>query len=257
MYCSQCGTQIPDEAAFCPACGARSAAHPAATPAAPAPTRRRWPFVLAAAGACGVVLLVLLVVVTMRGGSGGGGGNDNEEGGAVITTALIPSSTATPAVTKTPTPRPTGSVAQGSNSVHLLIPSINVDTSVAMEVVPSNGEMPEPRDGEVVWYDFSKLPGFGGRPCEGGNTVLSGKVGTLDEGWVLRDLASLSVGAEIVLRLDDGIECKFSVQSNRLVDRSSSSWNEIVSETAEESLTIISATDFQGKKVVVTAIRGS
>jgi len=255
MYCSQCGTQIPDEAAFCPACGARSAAHPAATPITPAPTRRRLPYVLAATGICVVVLIAVLVVGSMRGG--GGSRNADEQAGALATSAPVPSSTATPAATKTPTPRPTGSVAQGGNSVHLSIPSINVDTSVAKEVVPSNGEMPEPRDGEVVWYDFSKLPGFGGRPCEGGNTVLSGKVGTLDESWVLHDLASLSVGAEIFLRLDDGIECKFSVQSNRLVDRSSSSWNEIASETAEESLTIISATDFQGKKVVVTAIRGS
>jgi hypothetical protein len=255
MYCPQCGTQIPDEAAFCPACGSPTAVHAVTTPPAPAPTRRHLPYVLAAIGICIVVLMAVLVVGSMRGG--GGNRNADEQVEALATSAPVPSSTATPAATKTRTPRPTGSVAQGSNLVRLSIPSINVDTSVAMEVVPSNGEMPEPRDGEVVWYDFSKLPGFGGRPCEGGNTVLSGKVGTLDESWVLRDLASLSVGAEIVLRLDDGIECKFSVQSNRLVDRSSSSWNEITSETAKESLTIISATDFQGKKVVVTAIRGS
>jgi hypothetical protein len=144
--------------------------------------------------------------------------------------------------------------AQGSDTIRLVIPSINVDTSVAMEVVSSNGEMPNPRDGEVIWYDFSKVPGYGGHPCAGGNTVLSGNV-AFGENPVLQDLGKLSLGAEVDLGLEDGTECKFSVQSNNLVDKGSTSWNETVSETAKESLTIISANDFKSQKLVVSAVR--
>jgi hypothetical protein len=248
MYCSQCGTQVPDEAAFCPACGARSVSYAAAAPA-----KRRLPYILAAAGILGGILVAVLVAAMLRGG--GGNGSSNEQAGAVAPVAPVLTATATPVITRTPTPPATPSPAQSSDTLRLLISSINVDAPVAREVVPSNGEMPPPRDGEVVWYDFSKLSGFGGRPCAGGNTVLSGNVGTLGEDWVLRDLGELILGAEVVLRLGDGTECKFSVQSNRLVDRNASSWNEIVSETAKESLTIISATDFQGKKMIVSALR--
>lgn len=38
MYCNHCGTQIEDNAAFCPTCGASTQPEPAATPTpAPAP----------------------------------------------------------------------------------------------------------------------------------------------------------------------------------------------------------------------------
>jgi len=133
----------------------------------------------------------------------------------------------------------------GGEGDRLLIPSISVDAPFTMRVAAAdaNGsvkmENPEgPED--VVWYDFSAFPGLGGRPGVGGNTVLSGHVDYHNYGpAVFWDLGKLEVGAEIVVHLRDGTEYKYTVQWNRTVEPSSTSWSDIVASTPQESLTMI------------------
>jgi hypothetical protein len=66
MHCTQCGTAVPDGAAFCPKCGAATGSAPSATvaaappqPAAAPPKKSRTIGCLALIGA--IVLLVILV----------------------------------------------------------------------------------------------------------------------------------------------------------------------------------------------------
>jgi LPXTG-site transpeptidase (sortase) family protein len=95
---------------------------------------------------------------------------------------------------------------------------------------------------EVIWYDFS-APGNG---RQAGTATPSGR--HVDYGvdpavfWNLRDVKQ---GDEITLVLVDGSEYKYAARSNRIVDPSAASFNEIVASTPEESLTVITcAGDF-------------
>ncbi|MGA2285807.1 MAG: class F sortase [Dehalococcoidia bacterium] len=123
----------------------------------------------------------------------------------------------------------------------LLIPAISVDAPVVAKAVDSNGQMPAP-DGpqQVVYYDFSALPGLGGSPGAGGNTVLAGHVDYHDYGpAVFAKLNDLKQGDQITVRLRDGTQYTYATQSNRTVNPSATSFNEIVAATPQESLTLI------------------
>ncbi len=153
---------------------------------------------------------------------------------------------------------------------HLIIPSINVNAVLSMRVVTAAAdgttEMANP-DGpnDVVWYDFSAFPGLGGRPGVGGNTVLSGHVDYHDYGpAIFWDLGKLTAGSQITIQLSDGTSYNYSVQWNRVVDPASTSWNDIVASTPQESLTMItcagtfdSSTRSYDQRRVVWAVRTS
>ena len=133
----------------------------------------------------------------------------------------------------------------GAEGDRLLIPSIGVDAPLTMRVVTTdaNGSaaMANP-DGpeDAAWYDFSAFPGLGGRPGVGGNTVLSGHVDYHDYGpAVFWDLRKLEVGAELIIHLRDGSEYKYTVEWNRTEQPTSTTWNQIVASTPQESLTLI------------------
>jgi LPXTG-site transpeptidase (sortase) family protein len=133
----------------------------------------------------------------------------------------------------------------GAEGDRLLIPSIGVDAPLTMSVATAgdNGsvKMANPSGPQdVVWYDFSAFPGYGGRPGVGGNTVLSGHVDYHDYGpAVFWDLQKLDPGAEIVIHLRDGTEYHYAVKWNKTVDPGSTVWSDVVAATSQESLTMI------------------
>ena len=145
------------------------------------------------------------------------------------------------APTETASPTPVADIER------LIIPAISVDAPVTPKAVDRDGQMPSP-DGpqDVIWYDFSALPGLGGRPGAGGNTILAGHVDYHGYGpAVFWDLRNVKQGDEITVRLRDGNEYKYVARSNRIVDPAAASFNEIVASTTEESLTVITcAGDF-------------
>ena len=145
------------------------------------------------------------------------------------------------APTETASPTPVADIER------LIIPAISVDAPVTPKAVDRDGRMPSP-DGpqDVIWYDFSALPGLGGRPGAGGNTILAGHVDYHGYGpAVFWDLRNVKQGDEITVRLRDGNEYKYVTRSNRIVDPAAASFNEIVASTTEESLTVITcAGDF-------------
>ena len=57
------------------------------------------------------------------------------------------------------------------------IPAIGVDAAVGAHEVAADGFMPAPfGPGDVAWYDFANLPGYGGEPGAGVNAIFSGHV---------------------------------------------------------------------------------
>ena len=133
----------------------------------------------------------------------------------------------------------------GAEGDRLLIPSISVDAPMTMRVVTTDANGAAKMDNpegptDVAWYDFSAFPGLGGRPGVGGNTVISGHVDYHNYGpAVFWDLGKLNEGDEIDIHLRDGSEYKYSVQWNKTVEPSSTTWNQIVASTNSESLTLI------------------
>jgi LPXTG-site transpeptidase (sortase) family protein len=144
-------------------------------------------------------------------------------------------------------PTETASPTPVTDIERLIIPAISVNAPVTPRTVDRDGRMPSP-DGpqDVIWYDFSALPGLGGRPGAGGNTILAGHVDYHGYGpAVFWDLRNVKQGDEITVRLRDGSEYKYTARSNRIVDPAAASFNEIVASTTEESLTVITcAGDF-------------
>jgi LPXTG-site transpeptidase (sortase) family protein len=156
----------------------------------------------------------------------------------------------------------------GGEGDRIVIPAIDVNAALTMRVVTpgSDGtsQMPNPEGpNDVVWYDFSAFPGLGGRPGVGGNSVLSGHVDYHDYGpAVFWNLRKLTEGSEIIIQLRDGSSYHYKVQWNRVLDPASTSWNDIVATTPQESLTMItcagtfdSSTRSYDQRRVVWAVR--
>lgn len=131
-----------------------------------------------------------------------------------------------------------------------IIPKIGVDAPLTYRSVGLDGVMPNPEGpDDVAYYDFSAWPGKGGAPGIGGNALFAGHVdsgskpcnnGTVPPPCqaVLWDLTNLKVGDEIQVRVN-GETYTYSVVSNQPVDAATGPWDEIVTATAKESITII------------------
>ncbi len=140
----------------------------------------------------------------------------------------------------------------------LMIPSIKVDAQVEIKGVDGNGVMESP-DGpwNVVWYNFSARPGFGG------NAVFSGHVDYVRVGaavfWNLRDL---NPGDEIDVKLADGTTYRYAVTAKDSYPSDSAPIDQIVGPTPKESVTLITcigtfshATGQYDQRLVVRAER--
>jgi len=219
-----------------------------------------------------VALLVgaVLVLVALSGG-GGASPDDGVSGG--LATGITQTVEATIDLER---PTPVGTVdhlttvAQGDMFV---IPKFEIEAPLTLKKVGLDGIMPNPNGpDDVVVYDFSAWDGLGGAPGGGGNTIFSGHVdsglkacnnGTVPPPCqaVLWDLNRLQVGDEIQVHLN-GTVFRYQVTSNQPVPAATGPWQEIVSSTAEESLTIITCGgDFNretreyNNRQVVTAIK--
>jgi LPXTG-site transpeptidase (sortase) family protein len=191
-----------------------------------APRLRRLPRLVLITG-CFALAAACAIIIWLVGFTG----NDASDNGRDVV--------AVPTEAASPTPAP--------EIERLVIPSINVDVPVTSKVVDNDGAMPSPlTPEEVIWYDFSALPGLGGRPGEGGNTILAGHVDYRDYGpGVFWDLRDVKQGDEIRVVLADGSEYRYSAKSNRVVDPAAMPFTEVVASTPEESLTVITcAGDF-------------
>ena len=224
-----------------------------------------------------VVIGIILVVVAL----GSGGGADNEASSTPRATAEsggLQTSRPTPQATidlARPTAQPTGHWTDVGPDFTFVISKFGIEAPLTYRKVPSSGVMPNP-DGpdDVAYYDFSDFEHFGGAPGLGGNAVFAGHVdsgskacknGTVPPPCeaVLWDLNLLEVGDIIEIHAN-GEVYQYEVQTNEPVSANlaDGTWDQIVSSTEQETLTIITCGgDFNretreySNRQVVTATR--
>ncbi len=214
-------------------------------------------------GGFAAAIVVGIIVVAVVLGSGGGGGNNNVvlgSGSSAIAGATPTSTSGGLQTGAQPTAEATidlgrataeaPSLTQIGSGDRLVISSIGVNAPLTYRKVGLDGVMPNPDSpDDIVYYDFSNWPGKGGAPGQGGNSIFAGHVdsGTkaCDNGTkpppceaVLWDLNQLHVGDEIDIQVS-GQTYKYKVTSNQPVNADSGPWDQIVSATAQESITII------------------
>jgi LPXTG-site transpeptidase (sortase) family protein len=233
------------------------------------------PLPLLGAIAAIVVVGIILVVVAL----GGGGGDDDitavrptAESGGLQTAQPTPQATIDLA---RPTSQPAGHWTEINGDFKFVIPKFSIEAPLTYRKVPPTGVMPNP-DGpdDVAYYDFSDFDNFGGAPGLGGNAVLAGHVdsgskpcknGTVPPPCeaVLWDLNLLELGDVIEIHANGDI-FRYEVTSNQPVSASlnDGTWDQIVSSTEQETLTIITCGgDFNretreySNRQVVTATR--
>ena len=228
-------------------------------------------------GAIAAVVVVGIILVVVALGSGGDGDGTTAtrptaESGGLQTARPTPQATIDLA---RPTSQPTGHWNEVGADFKFVIPKFSIEAPLTHRKVPPNGVMPNP-DGpdDVAYYDFSDFDNFGGAPGLGGNAVFAGHVdsgskpcnnGTVPPPCqaVLWDLNLLELGDIIEIHANGDI-FMYEVTSNQPVSASLSdgTWDQIVSSTEGETLTIITCGgDFNretreySNRQVVTATR--
>jgi len=140
----------------------------------------------------------------------------------------------------------------------LLIPSINVDAPVSAKGVDGEGVMEAPNGPwDVVWYNFSARPGFGG------NAVFSGHVDYRNVGpAVFYNIKDLNPGDLVEVRLADGTVYQYRVTAKWQFPADNAPVEQIVGPTPKESVTLITcigtfsrATGQYDQRLVVRAER--
>jgi LPXTG-site transpeptidase (sortase) family protein len=233
---------------------------------------------LPALGAIATAILVGLVLAVAA--CGGGGGGDKKASGqptadfhaGLANSTEIPTPEATIDLTRpTVVPQTNPNLTKLSGNDRIIISKFGIDAPLNLKTVGSDGQMPDPDTADdVVLYDFSAWPGLGGGPGTGGNAVLAGHVdsgrkacknGTVKPPCqaVFWDVNKLKTGDEIEIKVN-GQSFKYSVKANQAVSATTGPWEQIVSSTAEETITLITCggTFSNGEynnRQVVTAVR--
>jgi LPXTG-site transpeptidase (sortase) family protein len=225
-------------------------------------------------GAIAATLLIGLSLAIACGGGDkkgdGDGGDDFHAGLASSTEEPTPEATidlARPTVVPTANPN----ISSLGNGDRLIITKFGVDAPLTLKKVGTDGQMPDPETpDDVAYYDFTDWPGLGGGPGKGGNSVFAGHVDSGRKACkngsvrppcqaVFWDVNKLRTGDEIEVRVN-GESFKYSVRANQAVPAATGPWEQIVSSTAEETITLITCggTFSNGEysnRQVVTAVR--
>ena len=148
-----------------------------------------------------------------------GGGNDGDD-----------ESVDTPGVTQE-TAAPTNTASLGTSNApvsRLIIPAIGLDRGTVPGLVDTRTqEMIAPRGAwDVAYYTYSAPPGKG-------NAVFSGHVDYIGIGpAVFWDLRKLEEGAEVIVRLADGLDLRYPVRFHRLYEADDGPWEELFARDA-------------------------
>lgn len=155
-------------------------------------------------------------------------------------------------------PTPLATPPSEAPVVALVIPSINVDAPVSAKGVDGDGVMEAPNGPwDVVWYNFSSRPGFGG------NAVFSGHVDYRNVGpAVFYNIKNLNAGDLVEVRLADGTVYQYRVTAKWQFPADDAPVAQIVGPTPNESVTLITcigtfsrATGQYDQRLVVRAER--
>jgi hypothetical protein len=131
----------------------------------------------------------------------------------------------------------------------LRIPAIGVDAPLGQRYVGPDGEMPLPSGpSDVVWYDFSAWPGYGGSPGSGKNAIFAGHVDYAARvpyanvnyrgRGVFFSLDLLRAGDRITVQID-GQSLRYEVAWRKVVSATRGDWANIMGSNVEtESITL-------------------
>lgn len=221
-----------------------------------------------------VIVGIILVVVALGSGDDGDGtaARPTAQSGGLQTSRPTPRATIDLA---RPTAQPAGHWTEVGTDFRFVISKFGIEAPLTYRKVPPSGVMPNP-DGpdDVAYYDFSDFEHYGGAPGLGGNSIFAGHVdsgskacenGTVPPPCqaVLWDLNLLEPGDIIEIHANGDIY-KYEVMTNEPISASlnDGTWDQIVSSTEEETLTIITCGgDFNretreySNRQVVTAAR--
>jgi LPXTG-site transpeptidase (sortase) family protein len=216
-------------------------------------SRNRVSLALMIAGVGMMAGAVVLMLVAFGVILGGDGGNSSLE---TIAGFGEPIRTPTPG----PTPTPADQFPPGSNApvTRLIIEGAKIDAPVVVKGVDEQGVMQSPDNAyDTAWYNFSAHPG------SPGNAVFAGHVDYIHVGkavfWNLKDLRA---GDLVQVRLADGTEYRYAVDSLWQYDSATAPVDQIVGPTPDQEVTLItcsgtfdSTTHQYDKRLVVRAKR--
>lgn len=99
--------------------------------------------------------------------------------------------------------------------VHLIIPAINVDSTIQQVGITSDGEMATPNSFvQAGWFKFGPAPG------ENGSAVIAGHLnGENNELGVFANLHKLKAGDKLFVEDDKGVSVDFVVREIRTYDK--------------------------------------
>jgi LPXTG-site transpeptidase (sortase) family protein len=187
-----------------------------------------------AAFLAGVALVVggLLVLTSGGGGSGGGAPGVSEEQPDGVTAQPGTGFRVPPrSVQGTGHRVPARQVSAG---FRLVIDAINVNAPVMQLGVDASDAPQVPESAaKVAWYDFSAKPGTGS------NAVMAGHVRWAGDHGVFAKLDELEAGDLVRLIWLDRTESVYEVFANREVNASDPSSLQVMSATAEDTITLI------------------
>lgn len=138
---------------------------------------------------------------------------------ATATSTTVPTAAATPTPSPTATPTPfNGRVAR------MQIPKLKVDAPIEELAINSRNELETPKaeNTNVGWYHIYDKPGFGG------NALFSAHVYYHSIPAPFQKLASSVPGDEIVVVMENGIQYKYKVVSNKRYNRDTIPMGDII-----------------------------
>jgi sortase (surface protein transpeptidase) len=236
-------------------------------------------------GAMAVLLIALVAGITAF------NGGEGHPAPVEVTSALAPTVAATsvlpvvephPTDTAVPTIKTLKELKErfgdppSANQGRLRIPGLGVDAPIGIRAVPASLQMPAPTGpADVVLYDFSIAPEFGGMPGAAGNAVLSGHVDYsyklpyananytgLGVFALLRTAQPNSDQVQIVM---GGKTLTYTVQWVKTVSASTGNWADILAhDVGGDAITIVTcdgafnpATQEYSDRTVLRAVRSS
>lgn len=189
----------------------------------------------------GFALLVMLAAVSLVAVACAAG----PKGGATPPNLGRVAATASASATGIATPAAAGPEAAPDNAplAEFLLPKFSVSGKIVVKGIDpaTNTMQPPDNKDDVAYYDFTPRPGS---RCQGPdkcpNTVLSGHVdwytGQTGVFWKLKDLKD---GDAVQLKLQDGKLYTYKVVANTVYKAASAPVEEILSDTPQEAVTLI------------------
>ncbi len=153
---------------------------------------------------------------------------------SISTTEATPTHTPTETLTSTSTKTPTHTPERVLSVSRLTISRFMVDAEITVRGITKEGVMDSPKSPfEVVWYDFTNLPGTSGNAVFAGH--LDWHTGVTGVFW---NLKNLEVGDSIEVIMSNNTIYRYQM-SQSWVENADADFTKVVGPTDQEMITLI------------------